>query len=158
MPVVRPTLYFVRRSRIQGRGVFAARRIRKGTRVLEYTGERISHEEAADRYDDDGQEQAHVVLFAVDEDTVIDGGVRGGDARFVNHSCAPNCQAQEIGKRIYICALRTIGEGEELTYDYSLQRAGRRTREIEHRYACRCGAARCRGTMLEPRPKAGKRR
>ncbi|MDP2361914.1 MAG: SET domain-containing protein-lysine N-methyltransferase [bacterium] len=150
----RPPHCQVRRSRIQGRGVFALRTIRRGTKVLEYTGERISQEEAVRRYDDDARPRAHVVLFAVDDETVIDGGSGGSDARFVNHSCAPNCEAVEDEGRIFIRALRTIGEGEELTYDYRLQLPGRRSRKVETRYSCRCGAPDCRGTMLEPRPRS----
>jgi uncharacterized protein len=146
----RGPIYEVRSSAIQGRGVFAARRIRKGTRVLEYTGERISNDEAMARYNDDGSPHAHVVLFTVDDDTVIDGGAGGGDGRFVNHSCAPNCEAVQLEDRIFICALRTVAPGEELTYDYRLERPGRRTKAFEERYACRCGTPACRGTMLEP--------
>jgi SET domain-containing protein len=148
-PSPRPALTEVRNSPIAGRGVFAARTIRKGTRILEYTGERISHGEASRRYDDDKDTLAHVVLFTVDRRTVIDGGVEGGDARFVNHSCAPNCEAQNEDGRIFIFALRTIHAGEELSYDYRLQRPGQRDAQVEARYACHCGAAECRGTMLE---------
>src|SRR5687768_10679939 len=86
--------YFVlRRSAIQGRGAFAIRPVRKGTRIIEYTGERISHDEADRRYDDAGMGRHHTFLFSVDRKTVIDAAVGGNDARFINHSCAPNCEA-----------------------------------------------------------------
>jgi len=146
-------MFEVRNSPIAGRGVFALRTIRKGTRLLEYTGERISHAEASRRYDDDRENLAHVVLFTVDRRTVIDGGAGGGDARFVNHSCDPNCEALNEEGRIFIFAQRTIRAGEELCYDYRLQRPGDRDADVEKRYTCRCGAALCRGTMLEPRRK-----
>lgn len=149
-PAARP-MTEVRNSPIAGRGVFALRTIRKGTRILEYTGERISHAEAARRYNDDLEPLAHVVLFTVDRRTVIDGGSQGGDARFVNHSCAPNCEAVNEEGRIFILALRTLRAGEELCYDYSLERPGQRDAEVERRYACRCGAEGCRGTMLAAR-------
>ena len=141
----------VRHSPIAGKGVFALRRIRRGTQVLEYTGERISNAESVRRYDDERDESAHVLLFTVDRRTVIDGGVGGSDARFVNHSCAPNCEALNEDGRIFICALRTIQAGEELCYDYRLERTGTRTAEVEARYPCHCGAPECRGTLLAPR-------
>ena len=133
-------------------GAFATRRIRKGTRLVEYVGERISPQEAGERYDDDRSEHPHVLLFTVDERTVIDAGVGGNDARYINHSCEPNCEAVTVRRRVYIEALRTIEPGEELTYDYRLERPGR-SKAWEARYACRCGAETCRGTMLEPAPK-----
>jgi SET domain-containing protein len=141
----------VRPSPIQGQGVFAVRRIRKGTRILEYTGERITPEEADRRYDDDAVERPHTFLFTVNKRTVIDGAVHGNEARFINHSCDPNCEAVDDDGRIFIEALRTIQPGEELTYDYYLERPGRYRKEWEKRYACHCGAPNCRGIMLLPR-------
>ena len=150
--------YFeVRASPIQGRGAFALRRIRKGTRLIEYTGERVSNDEADRRYDDDAMEHPHTFLFTVDAHTIIDAAVDGNDARFINHSCDPNCEAVDDGGRIFIEALRNIRPGEELTYDYQLERAGHWRKEWVERYACRCGAAGCRGTLLV-KPKRPKRR
>src|SRR3954465_14847607 len=99
--------YVVRKSRIHGRGVFAARRIRKGTRIVEYTGERIGNKEADRRYDDTRMKRPHTFLFPLDKKTVIDGsiGTGGGDASYINHSCEPNCEAVIKGKRIFIHAL-----------------------------------------------------
>ncbi len=138
----------VRSSSIHGRGVFALRRIRKGTRLIEYVGERISPEEADRRYDDDALDIPHTFLFTVDKRTVIDAAVDGNDARFINHSCNPNCEAVDDAGRIFIEAIRTIRLGEELTYDYHLERDGRWRKEWDQRYACRCGAPNCRGTLL----------
>jgi SET domain-containing protein len=144
--------YTLRRSPIQGTGAFATRPIRKGTRIIEYLGERISQAEADRRYDDDDPSQP-VLLFNVDRGVVIDAGVGGNDARFFNHSCNPNCDAVIAQRRVFIEAMRDIEPGEELTYDYSLTRDGLDDEESERRYACHCGSANCRGTMLEPRPK-----
>ena len=128
--------YFeVRNSPIQGLGGFATQRIRKGTRIIEYIGERITSEEADRRYDDDKSEHPHVLLFVVDKHTAIDAAVGGNDARFINHSCEPNCRAVLDKKRVYIEALKTIAEGEELTYDYNLTRDGKEDAAIEEQYA-----------------------
>lgn len=135
----------VRDSGIEGTGVFATRRIRKGTWIIEYGGRRISHEEADRLYDD---RSTHTVLFTVDEETVIDAAVGGNDARFINHSCAPNCDAWNAEGEIWIVASRDIAPGEELTYDYGLPWEGESGEEAFTRYACRCGAPGCRGTLL----------
>src|SRR5574340_579991 len=153
----RSTPWFeIRRSAIQGMGAFAVRRIRAGTRLIEYTGERVSHAEADRRYDDGSMERHHTFLFTVDRRTVIDAAVNGNDARFINHSCDPNCEAVIDGGRIFIESIRTIHPGEELAYDYQYEREDDASEEDEARYACRCGARNCRGTILAPR-KTGKR-
>jgi SET domain-containing protein len=144
--------YVVRRSRIHGRGVYATRRIRKGTRIVEYVGERISHEEADERYAYKGLDDGHTFLFVVDDRMVIDAGVDGNEARFINHSCDPNCEPVTEGRRIYIEALRTIEPGEELGYLYGLTWTSTDPPEELANYACRCGAANCRGTMLDEKP------
>ena len=149
----------VRRSRLHGLGVFATRDIPAGTRVLEYTGERISHAEAARRFDD-GARVAHTMFFTVDRSIVIDGAAGGGPARYVNHSCAPNCDTFDEDGRIYIESIRDVAAGTELTYDYRLRRPSPLPRDWRRRYACRCGAPRCRGTLLArpPRLRSGRRR
>lgn len=141
-------LYKVKHSPIHGYGVFARKDIKKGTRILEYRGERISHEEADSRYNDADNAHAHIVLFAVDEDTVIDGGVDGNDARFVNHSCKPNCEAVNEDGRIFIESIKKIKKGKELFYDYSLELDEDGDAENAHLYKCHCGAKKCRGVML----------
>ena len=150
--------YFeLRRSKIQGKGAFALRPIRRGTRVIEYTGERISPEEADRRYDDGSMGRHHTFLFSVDSKVCIDAAVDGNDARFINHSCAPNCEAVDERKRIYIEAIRDIAPGEELTYDYLYERDGTEDEKWEKIYVCRCGAPTCRGTILAPKTKRGKK-
>ncbi len=148
-----PQPFAVRRSTIQGRGCFASRDIRKGERIAEYQGERISWKEADTRYDDDAKRRHHTFLFAVTTRTVIDGAVNGNDARFINHSCDPNCEAIDDGGRIFIEAMRPIAAGEELFYDYAYARDKSTTEEDEQLYLCRCGTAKCRGTILEAPPK-----
>ena len=143
---MRKPCFDIRPSPIHGLGAFAARRIRTGTRIIEYTGERLTPSQADARYDDDRAEHPHVLLFTVDRRTVIDAGVGGNEARYVNHSCAPNCEAVIEQRRVYLEALRTIATGEELTYDYQLERGRWPSAAWERRYACRCGAATCRGT------------
>jgi SET domain-containing protein len=143
----------VRGSSLHGLGVFAVRRIPKGTRVIEYLGERVSHAEADRRYDHKDALDNHTFLFTVDSRTVIDAGVGGNEARFVNHSCDPNCESLIENRRVFIDAIRIIEPGEELTYDYQIQREPDDPPDIDAIFACRCGLPSCRGTMLwPPRP------
>lgn len=151
----REPLYVVRQSYIHGRGVFASRRIRKGTRIIEYIGERIDNKEADRRYDDTRMKRHHTFLFTLDKDTVIDGAIPagGGDASFINHSCDPNCEAVITGRKIFIHAKRTIEPGEELAYDYQYERTGENDDELEKFYLCKCGAPNCRGSIMKPEKK-----
>ena len=147
----RPDLPFeIRRSAIPGRGAFATRRIRAGARIIEYTGERIDRDEGDRRYDDENMGRHHTFLFALDDGSVIDAAVGGNEARFINHSCDPNCQAVEEDGRIFIEALRNIQPGTELVYDYAYERSDDHTEEDEALYVCRCGTEKCRGSILAP--------
>ncbi|MCX6835441.1 MAG: SET domain-containing protein-lysine N-methyltransferase [candidate division Zixibacteria bacterium] len=141
----------VRSSGIQGRGVFAARRIRKGQRIIEYTGEIIDNEEETRRYDDEAMSRHHTYLFKIDETTTIDATNRGNIARFINHSCDPNCEAVWEERRIFIEAARNIQSGVELTYDYAYEHEGPLTPALRQLYFCCCGAGNCRGTILKPK-------
>ncbi len=144
-------MFEVRNSRISGSGAFATRRIPAGTRIIEYTGERVSHEEADSRYDEAEEGgSTHVVLFTVDSRTVIDAGVGGNDSRFINHSCAPNCEAVIERRRVFIDAIRDISPGEELTYDYEMPREGEDDETARRLWPCHCGTSQCRGTLLLP--------
>ena len=138
----------LRTSGIQGTGAFASRSIRKGTRIIEYVGQRISWRTADKRYNDEKMGRHHTFLFTVDEKVVIDGAVNGNAARFVNHSCDGNCEAIDDRKRIFIEARRNIKAGEELLYDYQYERTDEHTAEDEVFYACRCTSAKCRGSIL----------
>ena len=139
----------IRPSPIQGLGAFATRRIPKGTRLIEYAGERVTPDEADRRYpDDESQARHHTFLFAIDDDVVIDAAVDGNEARFINHSCAPNCDAVIDDGRIWIETIRDIAPGEELAYDYAFVLEERHTPTAKRRYPCTCGAPTCRGTIL----------
>jgi SET domain-containing protein len=147
-----------RRSRIHGNGVFAAADIAAGARLIEYKGLRRTHEEADALYGD-SLETGHTFLFTLNDDYLIDANVGGNVARWINHSCAPNCQAvleedpegDPIRDRVFIEALRDIAAGEELTYNYGIRLAVRHTAALKRQWACRCGAADCTGTMLQPK-------
>ena len=139
----------IRSSKISGLGAFAQRPIPKGARIIEYRGERISPAEADRRYADSPEGHPHVLLFTVNSRIVIDGGVRGNEARFINHSCSPNCEAVTEGRRIWIYALKDIAVGEELTYDYNLTGDPQDLAEQRREYPCNCGSANCRGTMFK---------
>jgi len=140
----------VRHSAVHGFGVFAARRIRKGTSIIEYVGDRLSHAQADARYEDKDPDDNHTFLFTVDAKTVIDAGVNGNEARYINHGCDPNCESTHVNNRIFIAAIRTLRPGEELSYDYQIQRDSDDAPNVDEIYACRCGAENCRGSMLEP--------
>jgi len=146
--------YAVRNSPIHGRGVFATRTIRKGADIIEYRGRRISMEAADELPDSDPNNPYHTFLFELNDGRVIDAGRGGNAARWINHSCRPNCEPYEDDDcRVYIAAKRTIEAGEELSYDYKLNVPGRRTPRLLANYECRCGAPRCRGTMVDIRKK-----
>lgn len=140
-----------RRSGIHGSGVFARELIPAGTRLAEYVGERITQAEGDLRYTGDDSAQGHTMLFTVDDDVVIDGGVGGNVSRWINHSCDPNCTSVIEDGRVFVDTLRDIQPGEELTYDYHLIVNERHTPAVKRRHPCHCGAPKCRGTMLKPK-------
>lgn len=154
-----PKKFFkVKTSRIAGRGVFAVRFIRKGTRIIEYVGQRITSEIADARYDDSRSQPHHTFLFALDDHTAIDAAYDGNDARFINHACEPNCEAVMEGDRVFIEALKSIRIGEELVYDYRyVVDPDFNLAELRAMYPCRCGADTCRGTIAI-RPRRARRR
>ena len=139
----------LRRSGIQGKGAFATRFIRSGTRLIEYTGERLTDAEADARYpEDDESGKHHTFLFSIGDDLNIDAAVGGNAARFINHSCDPNCDAIVEDERLWIETIRDVRRGEELAYDYAFVLEERHSPEAKKRYPCYCGAAKCRGTIL----------
>jgi uncharacterized protein len=151
IPLMRTSPWIqVRNSKIHGKGIFAAKRIPKGTRIIEYIGERISHQEADARYADHDPNDNHTFLFIVDRKTVIDGGRKGNAARYINHSCDGNCESAIAERRVFIDAVRDIPKGEELGYDYEIGRDKNDPPNVDEIYACRCGSPKCRGTMLWP--------
>lgn len=141
--------YEVRNSEIHGRGIFASTKIRRGTPIIEYKGKRSTWDEALDRPDSDPNDFAHTFLFELDDGSVIDARVRGNAARWINHSCKPNCTTEEDEHgRVFIEAKRKIEAGEELSYDYRLTIDAKLTKQERAAYACRCGAKKCRGSLL----------
>jgi SET domain-containing protein len=141
----------VRDSGVHGRGVYATAPIPAGAKIIEYTGERISWEEAVDRHPHDPSQPNHTFYFHIEGGQVIDALYGGNDARWINHACEPNCEADEVDGRVFIKALRDIEPGEELFYDYGLVLDQRHTAKVKKQFACWCGALTCRGTMLAPK-------
>lgn len=145
-----------RRSPIHGHGVFAGCDLPAGVKLVEYKGKRIRHAKA-DRLYAGGSETGHTFLFTLNQDWIIDANVDGNKARWINHSCEPNCQAvlyeDEEGRRkrdrVIIESLREIKAGEELCYDYGIRLEARHTARLKKIWACRCGAPSCSGTMLK---------
>lgn len=147
----------VRHSPVHGYGCFARKFIPKGTRIIEYVGDRITHKQADKRYEDADPSDNHTFLFIADRRTVIDATYGGNESRFINHSCDGNCTSETEKGRVFIDATRDIGKGEELGYDYQIPRDKDDPPNVDKVYACRCGAANCRGSMLWP-PKKKKKR
>jgi SET domain-containing protein len=133
---------------MQGLGAFATRPIARGMRLIEYAGERLTPAESDARYPDVPGERHHTFLFQIDDDIVIDAAVDGNEARFINHSCEPNCDAVVEDGKIWIETIRDIQSGEELAYDYAYELEERHTPAAKRRFPCHCGAASCRGTIL----------
>jgi SET domain-containing protein len=141
----------VRRSGVHGKGVFALAPIAEGERIIEYVGEIISWKEAQRRHPHNPDDPNHTFYFHVDDKRVIDAAVGGNSARWINHSCEPNCEADEQDGRVFIKALRDIRPGEELSYDYGLIIDERYTPKLKAEYPCWCGSKYCRGTLLAPK-------
>jgi SET domain-containing protein len=140
-----------RRSGVHGKGVFAVQDIPKGEVIIEYVGEVIDWKEALRRHPHDPKDPNHTFYFHIDEDHVIDAKVGGNSSRWINHSCNPSCEADEVGGRVFIKSLRKIKAGEELNYDYGLIIDGPYTKKLLAEYPCWCGSDNCRGTLLAPK-------
>lgn len=138
----------VRESGVHGKGVYARRPLRTDDTVLEYKGEIITWKEALRRHPHDPAQPNHTFYFHLDDGHVIDGKHLGNSAKWINHSCAPNLEAEQDGNRVFLKALRDIAPGEELFFDYGLVIDCRITPTLKKEYACWCGAPECRGTML----------
>ena len=152
-----------RQSSIHGNGVFAVEPIAKGERIVRYKGKLRTHAEVDEEYGDD-DEDGHTFLFTLNDDYVVDANVDGNIARWINHSCDPNCESEieEDGKdrrhkdKVFILALRDIAPGEELTYNYGIVLDEPHNAKNKKLWACRCGSKKCTGTMLQPKRKAKK--
>ncbi len=115
--------------------------------MTEYIGEQLSHEEADARYDDSNGRH-HTFLFVVNDDIVLDARRRGNDAKYINHSCEPNCESVIDDDRVWIQSIKPIASGQELVYDYRFEWDDAYDADDVRYYACRCGSAKCRGTIL----------
>ncbi|MEZ5604445.1 MAG: SET domain-containing protein-lysine N-methyltransferase [Burkholderiaceae bacterium] len=153
-----PARIVTRRSAIHGNGMFAAADIPAGTRLIQYKGKLLTQAESDELYGD-GADTGHTFLFSLNDDYVIDANQQGNSARWINHGCAPNCEAvvdEDAGgdrrrDRVFIESIRDIRKGEELTYNYGIVLGVPHTRAMKRIWACRCGAPKCTGTMLQPR-------
>jgi len=142
-----PSHLSIRSSQIHEEGVYTGEPIQRGKIVAEYTGTRLTNEEADALYDN----QYRTYLFGLDDRKhVIDGE---GVAAFINHSCDPNCEVEETGGRIFIRAIRNIVADEEITYDYNLYDGS-----LDDAAPCTCGAVNCRGTMYSEKEIARRQR
>jgi SET domain-containing protein len=158
-----PRNIVLRRSPIHGNGVFAARDLPAGKRLIQYRGTLRTHADVDDCYGGD-YESGHTFLFTLNAQYVLDGNLGGNIARWINTSCDPNCEAvivEHPGEdrsrdRIFIETLKPIRAGTELTYDYGITLEDPHTPRLRRIWACRCGAKQCSGTIL--RPKQRKRR
>ena len=140
-----------RRSGVHGKGMFAVQDLAEGESLIEYIGEVINWTEALRRHPHDPKDPNHTFYFHIDEDHVIDAKHGGNSSRWINHSCKPNCEADETDGRVFIKALRNIKAGEELFYDYGLIIDAPYTKKLLAEYPCWCGAKKCRGTLLAPK-------
>jgi hypothetical protein len=141
----------IRRSGVHGKGVFALQDLAEGEVLIEYLGEVVTWKEALRRHPHDPKDPNHTFYFHVDEKHVIDGKHGGNSSRWINHSCKPSCEADEVEGRIFIKTLRNIKAGEELFYDYGLIIDAKYTKKLKAEYPCWCGAPNCRGTLLAPK-------
>lgn len=139
----------VRKSNVHGKGVYAVRPIKAGEMVLEYKGKIITWRKALALHPHDPSQPNHTFYFHLDDGHVIDGKQGGNSARWINHGCEPNLEAEQDGNHVFLRALRDIAVGEELLFDYALMIEGRKTAKVRKEYACFCGAPTCRGTMLD---------
>ena len=140
-------MWEVRKSAIHNSGMYSTRRIRKGAKIIEYTGERISKEESDRRglalfKKTKNTGKGCVYIFEIDDDFDIDGNIPQNRARHINHSCDPNCESVLEEDYVWIIATRTIKKGEELSYDYGY--------ELEHfeDHPCHCGSDNCVGYIV----------
>jgi len=150
----------VRNSSIHGRGIFVAVDLPAGSKLIRYRGQVITHAQA-DRLYDDSLDTGHTFLFTLNDKYIIDANVGGNSARWINHSCDPNCEAgiyvnidgNEREDQVWIESLRPVKKGEELTYNYGIVLEVPHTKRLKQVWGCRCGSAKCTGTMLQPKPR-----
>ena len=143
-------MWKVRKSKIHGNGVFATKKIDKKTKIIEYVGEKVSKKEGdrrsanrLKRYLNSSQDGS-VYIFELNSRYDIDGSFLYNKARYINHSCNPNCEVEIFDNRIWIVALKVIKVGEELSYDYGYEFEKEDFRD----HACKCGSKNCIGFII----------
>ncbi|GAB3377611.1 SET domain-containing protein-lysine N-methyltransferase [Lysobacter fragariae] len=160
-----PSKIATRRSAIHGNGMFAIAPIKKGERLIEYKGQRRTHAEV-DAGDTGDVDSGHTFLFTLNDEYVIDANHNGNAARWINHSCMPNCEAvleEDDGDdrrkdKVFIEAIRAIAAGEELSYNYGIRLEEKHTAALKKVWECRCGSPGCTGTMLQPKSEKKKKK
>jgi SET domain-containing protein len=160
-----PAKITTRRSTIHGNGMFATAPLKKGERLIQYKGRHRTHK-AVDRIYADEVETGHTFLFTLNDTYVIDANEDGNAARWINHSCDPNCEAvleEDEGDdrrkdKVFIEAMREIAPGEELSYNYGIRLDEKHTKELKKIWECRCGSPKCTGTMLQPKKVKSKKK
>ena len=151
-----PSKLATRRSKIHGNGMFATAPIAKGEKLIQYKGRLRSHDEVDRAYGEE-DDNGHTFLFTLNDEWVIDANLEANSARWINHSCNPNCEAvfyeDESGNKrkdkVWIESMRAIKPGEELSYNYGITLAERHTPKLKKLWACKCGSRNCTGTMLQ---------
>ena len=126
----------------------------KAREIIEYVGEKIGNREADRRYNDAAMKRHHTFLFILNDRTCVDAAFNGNESRFLNHSCAPNCEAVITRGHIWLEARGKIPAGTELVYDYQFEDDPKYTEDDLRFYACSCGASNCRGTIVKTREKS----
>ena len=142
-------MWKVKKSKIHGSGVFATKNIKKGTRIIEYIGEKIKKSEGDKRSEQrikkflDSKETGSVYIFELNKKYDIDGSPEYNKARYINHSCDPNCEVDIIDDKIWISSIKNIKKGVELSYDY-----GYEFDEDFRDHPCKCGSQSCVGFII----------
>ena len=134
-------LYKIKKSKIDNRGLYAAKNIKKDTKIIEYKGKIITVKETETnpKFDNDKA----IYLFNLNKKYDLDGDFKYNTARLINHSCDPNCEVDGVGLKLWIYAIKDIQKNEELTYDYGF------SFDKDYRdFPCRCGAKKCVGFIV----------
>ena len=134
-------LYKIKKSKIDNRGLYAATNIKKNTKIIEYKGKIITVKETETnpKFDNDKA----IYLFNLNKKYDLDGDFKYNTARLINHSCDPNCEADGVGLKLWIYAVKDIKKNEELTYDYGF------SFDKDYKdFPCRCGAKKCVGFIV----------
>ena len=143
-------MWFVKKSKVHGSGVFASKDIAKGVKIIEYIGDKITKSEG-DRRSElrikrylNSKKTGSVYIFELNERYDIDGSPLRNKARYINHSCNPNCEVDIVRGHIWISSIKGIKKGEELSYDYGYEF----DRDDYQDHICKCGSKNCIGYII----------